>query len=112
MRVVDRSVVKLIALWVLSRYPGKRLYDWIESKLELTINRDKTRVIHLGEEQASLDFLGYPFRWHRGRYGRGSRYLHVGPGCGAQSALERLGQLGRHYLLPHFRRLGLQPLEI
>ena len=32
---------------VLSRYPGKRLYGWIESKLEqwlkLVINRDKTR---------------------------------------------------------------------
>src|SRR6266700_2508306 len=44
---------------VLSRYPGKRLYGWIESKLEewlkLEINRDKTRVIDLREEKASLD---------------------------------------------------------
>src|SRR5882757_1676102 len=50
---------------VLSRYPGKRLYGWIESKLEewlkLVINRDKTRVINLGEEKASLDFLGFTF---------------------------------------------------
>ena len=68
---------------VLSRYPGKRLYDWIESTLEqwlkLVINRDKTRVINLREEGASLDFLGYTFRWYRDRYGRGHRYLHVGP---------------------------------
>jgi len=45
---------------VLSRYPGKCLYGWIESELEqgltLVINRDKTRVIKLGEEKASLDF--------------------------------------------------------
>jgi RNA-directed DNA polymerase len=75
---------------VLSRYPGKRLYGWIESKLEewlkLVINRDKTRVIDLGKEKASLDFLGYTFRWHRDRYGRGKRYLHVGP---SKKALQR-----------------------
>jgi RNA-directed DNA polymerase len=75
---------------VLSRYPGQRLYGWIESKLEqglkLAINRDKTRVIHLGEEQASPDFRGYTFRWNRDRYGRNSRYLHVGP---SKKALQR-----------------------
>src|SRR5438105_15529074 len=56
---------------VLSRYPGKRLYDWSESKLEqwlkLVINRDKTRVINLGGEKARLDFLGYTFWWYRDR---------------------------------------------
>ena len=75
---------------VLSRYPGKRLYGWIESKLEqglnLVINRDKTRVIKLGEEKASLDFLGFTFCWYRDRYGRGNRYLHVGP---SKKALQR-----------------------
>ena len=75
---------------VLSGYPGKRLYGWIESKLEqwlkLVINRDKTRVINLGEEKASLESLGYTFRWNRDRYGRNSRYLHVGP---SNKALQR-----------------------
>jgi RNA-directed DNA polymerase len=68
---------------VLSRYPGKRMYTWIEEKLEgwlkLEINRDKTRVINLCEEKASLDFLGYTFCWRDGQYGRGNQYLHVGP---------------------------------
>jgi RNA-directed DNA polymerase len=75
---------------VLSRYPGKRLYGWIESKLEewlkLEIHRDKTRVINLREEKASLDFLGYTFSWYRDRYGRDHRYLHVGP---SKKALQR-----------------------
>ena len=75
---------------VLSRYPGKRLYGWIESKLEewlkLEINRDKTRAIDLRGEKASLDFLGCTFRWYRDRYGRGHRYLHVGP---SKKALQR-----------------------
>ena len=47
---------------VLSRYPGKRLYGWIESKLEewlkLVINRDKTRVINLGKEGAFSGLSG------------------------------------------------------
>ena len=30
-------------------------------------NRDKTRVVDLREEKASLDFLGYTFRWLRAR---------------------------------------------
>lgn len=75
---------------VLSRYPGTRLRDWIESKLEewlhLEINRDKTRVIDLRKEKASLDFLGYTFRWQRDRYGRAQRYLHVEP---SKKALQR-----------------------
>ncbi len=70
-------------LVVLSRYPGKRMYTWIEEKLEgwlkLEINRDKTRVINLCEEKASLDFLGYTFYWRDGQYGRDNQYLHVGP---------------------------------
>jgi RNA-directed DNA polymerase len=75
---------------VLTRYPGARLRNWIETKLEqwlkLEINRDKTRVIHLREEKAALNFLGYTFRWHRDRYGRERRYLHVGP---SEKALQR-----------------------
>ena len=67
---------------VMARYQGPQLIGWIEEKIEnwlcLEINRDKTRVVKLNEEKASLDFLGYTFRWHQGRYGFG-RYLYVGP---------------------------------
>jgi RNA-directed DNA polymerase len=59
---------------VLARSVGTRLTNWIEDKLEawmgLEINRDKTRVINL-EAGASLDFLGYTFRWDRAPWGRG-----------------------------------------
>jgi len=75
---------------VLARYQGTRLQGWIEEKtedwLKLEINRDKTRVVDLKEEKASLDFLGYTFRWHRDRYGRSQRYLHVEP---SKKALKR-----------------------
>ena len=61
---------------VLARYQGTRLTGWIESKLEgwlgLEINREKTRVVNLQEEGASLDFLGFTFRYDRDLQGRGS----------------------------------------
>jgi RNA-directed DNA polymerase len=75
---------------VLARWQGLRLQGWIEEKVEkwlgLEINRDKTRVVDLREEKASLDFLGYTFRWHRDQYGRNQRYLHVEP---SKKALQR-----------------------
>jgi RNA-directed DNA polymerase len=70
-------------LVVLARYQGTRLTDWIESKLEgwlgLEINREKTRVVKLKEEGASLDFLGFTFRYYEDLKGRGWRYLNVSP---------------------------------
>jgi RNA-directed DNA polymerase len=75
---------------VLARYHTKRLEEWIESTLEgwfrLTINRDKTRVVHLRKVGARLDFLGYSFAYERDRYGRGHRYLNVAP---SKAALAR-----------------------
>jgi RNA-directed DNA polymerase len=83
---------------VLARYQTPRLVGWVEEKIEkwlkLEINRDKTRVVDLREEKASLDFLGYTFRWHRDRYGRRQRYLHVGPSKKAlQRERERINEL-------------------
>jgi len=75
---------------VLARYQGPRLRGWIEEKIEkwlkLEINRDKTRVVDLREEKASLDFLGYTFHWQRDLYGRGGKYLNVEP---SKKALQR-----------------------
>jgi RNA-directed DNA polymerase len=68
---------------VLARYQSRQLSGFIESKLEtwmgLEINRDKTRVVDLKQEGASLDFLGFTFRYDRDRRGRGHRYLNVFP---------------------------------
>jgi RNA-directed DNA polymerase len=75
---------------VMARYQGSQLREFIETKLEtwmgLEINRDKTRVIDLNEEGASLDFLGFTFRFDRDRKGRGHRYLNVAP---SKKALQR-----------------------
>jgi RNA-directed DNA polymerase len=76
---------------ILARYQSRRLSDWVESLLEgrfrLTINRAKTRVVNLNQQRASLDFLGYTFRYDRDLAGRDHRYLNVFP---SKKALSRL----------------------
>jgi RNA-directed DNA polymerase len=68
---------------VMAREVGPRLSGYIEAKLAnwmgLEINREKTRVINLEEQGASLDFLGYTFRYDRDRFGRKQRYWNLVP---------------------------------
>lgn len=68
---------------VLARYQSQQLVQFIESKLEqwmgLELNREKTRIVDLKQAGASLDFLGYTFRYDRDRQGRPRRYLNVIP---------------------------------
>ena len=68
---------------VMARYIDRRIEGWIEETIEawmgLEINREKTRVVHLGKESASVDFLGFTFRYDRDLQGRGHRYLNVHP---------------------------------
>jgi RNA-directed DNA polymerase len=75
---------------VLARFLTPNLRGYIEEKLEtwmgLEINREKTRVVDLKEKKASLDFLGYAFRYDRDLKGRGHFYLNVVP---SKKALQR-----------------------
>jgi RNA-directed DNA polymerase len=67
---------------VMARDQGPRLVSWLEEMLEvrmgLRINRDKTRVVNLNEEGASLDFLGYSFQYEADQCGRSWKYLRWG----------------------------------
>jgi len=86
---------------VLARYQGTRLTGWIESKLEgwlgLEINREKTRVVILKEEGASMDFLGFTFRYYDDLKGQGWRYLNVSPSEKAlKKEREKLHELTNH----------------
>ena len=68
---------------VLAKQMGSETIEFIESRLEgkfqLEINREKTRVVDLREEGASLNFLGYTFRNDRDLKGRDRKYLNVFP---------------------------------
>jgi RNA-directed DNA polymerase len=96
---------------VLARYAGTRLQRWIEATLEgwmgLTVNRDKTRVVELWQEGASLDFLGYTFRYDRDLLGRGHRYLNV---TVSKKALKRARQRVHEMTSHHFGFLPLPAL--
>jgi RNA-directed DNA polymerase len=75
---------------VLARYQGSRLTGFIEAKIEswlgLELNRTKTKVVDLRQPGASVDFLGYTFRYDRDLKGRGHRYLNVTPSRKAMQA--------------------------
>jgi len=68
---------------ILAKQISPLLIAWVESQLEgrfrLTINRSKTRTVDLKQPSASVDFLGYTFRFDRDLFGRGGRYLNVLP---------------------------------
>jgi RNA-directed DNA polymerase len=68
---------------VMARYMGKRVVEWIEdvieTKLKLTINKDKTKIVKLKEEKEKLNFLGYSFRYDRDLKGRRQKYLNMFP---------------------------------
>jgi RNA-directed DNA polymerase len=67
----------------LAKQMGSETIEYIESRLEgkfqLEINREKTRVVDLREKGASLNFLGYTFRYDRDLKGRDRRFLNVFP---------------------------------
>ena len=66
-------------LVILARRLTQRLVTWVETQLEgrfrLTINRSKTRTVDLKQPSASVDFLGFTFRYDRDLFGRGGRYI-------------------------------------
>lgn len=69
---------------IMARFIDHRITGWVEQQLEgwlgLTINRTKTRVITLTPESgASVDFLGYTFRYDWDCFGRSHRYLTAVP---------------------------------
>ncbi len=72
---------------VLARYIDRRLTGWIETHLEgwmqLSLNREKTRVVELRKPGDSVDFLGYTFRIDRDLYGHPRPYLNMFPSAKA-----------------------------
>jgi RNA-directed DNA polymerase len=74
---------------ILARHQTGRLQQWIEGTLEgrfqLTINREKTRVVKLSQPGAHLTFLGFTLRYDRDRFGRPWRYLNVFPSLKAEA---------------------------
>jgi RNA-directed DNA polymerase len=83
-RRADAKLVRYADDFVaLAKQMESETIEFIESRLEgkfqLEINREKTRVVDLREQGASLNFLGYTFRYDRDRRRRDRKYLNVFP---------------------------------
>lgn len=69
---------------ILARFVDHRIGNFVghvlEGRMKLSINRGKTRTVKLNSPGASLDFLGYTFRYDLDLQGRpGRRYLNLFP---------------------------------
>jgi len=53
------------------------IHELLEGKMELKLSEHKTRIVNLNDPGSSLDFLGYTFRFVRGRWKK--RYLSLVP---------------------------------
>jgi len=76
---------------ILARVIGARLMDFVDKVLQrlgLSLNRDKTRIVNLHKAGASLDFLGFTFRFDRHRRG-GGRYLNIVPSAHAMNRVRQ-----------------------
>jgi RNA-directed DNA polymerase len=75
---------------ILAKHVGGRIEQFVEQTLHgrfgLTVNRAKTRTVKLNEPGASLDFLGYTFRYDRDLQGRPWRYLNL---CPSRKSMQR-----------------------
>jgi len=105
-------------LVILARYQGTQLIDWVgsfptkgqlEDRFELTINREKTRVVNLNQPTASVDFLGFTFRYDRDLYGGPHRYLNIFPSKKTQArARDKIRELtsSRRCFMPTTQMVG------
>ena len=97
---------------VMARFMGERIREWLEhrleSELELTINREKTKVVRMRRPSESLDFLGFTLRYDRDRYGRSQRYLNLFP---ASKPVERFKDKVRTLTESGFKRSLRDTLE-
>jgi RNA-directed DNA polymerase len=75
---------------ILARNVGDRIEKFVEQTLQarfgLMVNREKTRTVKLREPGASLNFLGYTFRYDRDRNGGNWRYLNL---CPSSKSMQR-----------------------
>jgi len=94
---------------VMTRQWDEDLQSWIEKSLEgkfqLTINREKTKVVDLREEKAKVNFLGYTFQYAQDLHGRAKRYLNMVPSDKAmKKERESLHKLNKQPAVPQTGR--------
>ncbi|MCH9624864.1 MAG: hypothetical protein S4CHLAM123_00260 [Chlamydiales bacterium] len=76
---------------VMAKYMGNHIQDWIvkklEDDLELSINKEKTKIVDIKRKGEKLDFLGFSMRMDKDLHGRPNKYLNKFPSKKATRAL-------------------------
>lgn len=62
---------------------------WLEERMGLKINAEKTRVVNLRQDGVAVTFLGYEFRYKRDLYGKDKKYLHLGASAKALKSVRQ-----------------------
>lgn len=68
---------------------GRFVSYWLEERMGLKINAEKTRVVDLQQDHQTVRFLGYEFRYNRDLKGRNTKYLHLGASTKALDAVKQ-----------------------
>jgi RNA-directed DNA polymerase len=58
---------------------------WLQDRMGLAINAQKTQIVDMHEPGTTMRFLGYEFRYNRDEYGRSRHYLYIGASAKAQA---------------------------
>lgn len=78
--VMAKDVTEEIKEWIAEK---------IEGRLELSINREKTKIVRVGPKLQELDFLGFTFRYDEDLQGRPWHYLNIFPSKKAIISLKK-----------------------
>jgi len=83
---------------IMAKCIGERMTNWIEEKiegkLELSINKEKTKIVKVKPSHEELNFLGFTFRYDRDLKGRSWHYLNIFPSKEAQASIrEKIREL-------------------
>ena len=65
----------------------KNRFEKIEGRLELSINKEKTKLVKVKPSHEELNFLGFTLRYDRDLRGRGWHYLNIVPSKKAQASI-------------------------
>jgi RNA-directed DNA polymerase len=78
---------------ILAKSMGTEIVRWIErileGKLQLSINREKTKIVNINEDKATLNFLGYSFRKDKDLNGGKHQYLNIFPSEKSEKTVRR-----------------------
>lgn len=81
---------------ILARFIDGRIAGWVErevGQMGLQVNRDKTRIVRMMDNNAGFDFLGFTLRYDRDLFGGENRYLNIFPSKKSQQRVK--GRLRR-----------------